>query len=125
MNDVKEEMTVNVGTLTQADIWKDKERFFEEAKKSQEGWANMSEDQRTALLDIVDRALDRMKDQVERWVPDALQLANGQYMECTFRILFTDLDEEMRRREEITDRRIARAATETAKLVEELENGPA
>lgn len=125
MDDVKEEMTVNVGTLTQADIWKDKERFFEEAKKSQEGWANMSEDQRTALLDIVDRALDRMKDQVERWVPDALQLANGQYMECTFRILFTDLDEEMRRREEVTDRRIARAATETAKLVEELENGSA
>lgn len=112
---------VQIGILGPAEIWKDKDLWVEREQRSQEGWSNMKDEERQATLDIVDHALDRLRDRLEVWVPSALKIEQGKYMDVTFRILFTELEQEMRAKEEITQRKIKEAASATEEMVRELE----
>lgn len=113
-------MNVKTGVLGPVDVWKSKDEFIEKERKSQEEWEKMADDDRQAIFEIVGRALDRLKDNIETWVPASLEVQSGRYLDCTFRILFSELEEEIKAREELTQRRIQAAAEETVAMVEEL-----
>src|SRR5688500_17384327 len=93
------ELGVTVRLLRPADIWKQKDEWVAREAASQEAWRTMVDEERQAVLDIVDRALDRMRDKLDVWVPSALKIEQGRYMDVTFRILFTELEQEMRAKE--------------------------
>lgn len=116
-----ENLDVGIGLLGPADIWKQKDEWVAREVASQEAWGKMADEERQAILDIVDRALDRMRDRLDVWVPSALKIEQGKYMDVTFRILFTELEQEMRAKEEITTRKIKEAANATEEMVKALE----
>lgn len=118
---VDEKLEVNIGLLGPADVWKQKDEWVAREAASQEMWNTMSDDHRQAVLDIVGRALDRMHDRLEVWVPTALKVEQGRYIDVTFRILFTELEQEMRAMEEITTRKIKESAAATEEMVKALE----
>ncbi len=124
MEDIKD-LKTSTGILGPADIWRDKDDWAKRELQSREAWSRMNEEDRQAVLDIVQRSLERMLDRLNDWVPSALTVEQGRFLDVTFRILFTELEVELRSKEEITTRAINKAAESTKALVEELEKGNA
>lgn len=123
MSDPFPNLKVFDGTLTERSIWEEKDEWAECEAKSLKEWERMDQDQQEAIFEIIGRALDRMHDQMERWVPHSLRIEQGRYFDVVFRVLFTELEAEQRSREEITQRRIDEAAREMAASIEEIEHG--
>lgn len=121
MSDDLNDLQIRTGTLGPADIWRDKDDFAQRELSSREDWSKMPDEERQVVLDIVQKSLERLIDRLDVWVPSALKVAQGQYLDCTFRILFTELEVELRSKDEITSRKIKEAADSTVALVEELE----
>lgn len=117
------DLTVDVGMLTPADVWKQKDEWVAREAKSLQEWNNMDEETRATILEIVGRTLDRLQERMDQWVPQALTIEQAKYMDVRFRLLFTDLESEMKARAEITQRKIKEAADGTAALVREMEKG--
>lgn len=120
MDGVKE-LTVEIGMLTPADVWKQKDEWVAREAESLKAWNNMDEEQRATILEIVGRTLDRLQERMDQWVPQSLSIEQAKYMDVRFRLLFTDLESEMKARAEITQRKIKEAAEGTADLIKEME----
>jgi hypothetical protein len=115
------DLTIEVGMLTPSDVWKQKDEWVAREAKSLEEWNKMDEESRATILEIVSRTLDRLQERMEQWVPQSLTIEQAKYMDVRFRLLFTDLEAEMKARAEITQRKIKEAAEGTVKMVEELD----
>jgi len=111
------EFTIEFSELTPELIWKNKDDWTARQEKSITEWNKMTEETKAAVLDIVERSLDRVKDRVDAWVPTSLELQQGQYLDVSFRIVFTELEQETLAKEQITKRRIASAADELRELI--------
>ncbi len=117
-----QELQVEAKQLTPADVWRDKDEFVAREKASYEAWESMPENEREAILGIIEGALDRLRDTVQVWVPSSLAVQSGSCLDVKFRLMFTDIADEIQRSELVTNRSIAEAAAKTAKLVKELED---
>lgn len=115
------ELNVEVGMLTPADVWKQKDEWVAREAESLKAWNNMDEDQRATIFEIVGRTLDRLQERMDQWVPQSLTIEQAKYMDVRFRLLFTDLESEMKARAEITQRKIKEAAEGTADLIKQME----
>lgn len=110
--------TSEMGKLTPQNIWEEKDTWEKSESTSYEYWNNeMDEQSRESVLEVVDRALDRMRDTLEEWVPYALRIEQGEFLDVTFRMCFTDLEAELRAQQQITERKIREAAEDTVRLV--------
>lgn len=118
-----DDLTVEIGMLTPADVWKQKDEWVAREGESLKEWNNMDEETRATILEIVGRTLDRLQERMDQWVPQALTIEQAKYMDVRFRLLFTDLESEMKARAEITQRKIKEAAEGTADLIKEMEGG--
>ena len=110
------DVTIENDTLRPDDIWREKDEVLEDEKKSLEAWSKMSDDDRETKVSIVQNALDRLIENAEEWVPASLDIAPGEYLQDRFRILFSDLESELRNAKVVTERRIAEAATGAVEL---------
>lgn len=110
------DVTIENDTLRPDDIWREKDEVLEDEKKSLEAWSKMSDDDRETKVSIVQNALDRLIENAEEWVPASLDIAPGEYLQVRFRILFSDLESELRNAKVVTERRIAEAATGAVEL---------
>lgn len=109
------------GATTPKEIWEEKNEWFDRAKTSREYWdSTMADDQRDAVVRIVKNGIERFHDRAEDWVPDAMKVEGGQYVDITFRVLFTDIDKEIERNEKATSFQIREAQEGTAALLSEL-----
>lgn len=104
------DVTIENDTLRPDDIWREKDEVLEDEKRSLEAWSKMSDDDRETKVSIVQNALDRLIENAEEWVPASLEIAPGEYLQVRFRILFSDLESELRNAKVVTERRIAEAA---------------
>ena len=112
---------VEDGILSPADIWKEKERFTEMETRSKQEWEKMDQEHREAILDIVDRALDRLKQNLGTWVPYSIEPKSGRYLNVTFRVVFSDIDDEVLAREAADRKSIEEAKKSVVKIVQEYE----
>lgn len=120
------EVEVVEGLLQPDDIWSEKDGVLEHEAKSMEEWAQMSEDDRETTLQIVTNALDRLIEVAPEWVPACMRVVPGEYLNLNFRILFADVDSEMRNAKVVTQRRIDAAAAGAVDLLkEDFETPPA
>ena len=110
------DVVIENDTLRPDDIWREKDEVLEDEKKSLEAWSNMSDDDRETKVSIVQNALDRLIENAEEWVPASLDIAPGEYLQVRFRILFSDLESELRNAKVVTERRIAEAADGAVEL---------
>lgn len=107
------DMYVVTGSITPKEIWEQKNELYEFASKSKEIWDNMEEDQRQAVLRLVKSGIERTYDRVDEWVPESLKVEGGEFLDVHFRLIFTNIDEEIERHEEATSFQIRNAAQGT------------
>jgi len=108
-------------TLRPDDIWKEKDKVLEMEQESLKEWATMSEDDRETVLQIVGNALDRLIEIAPEWTPASLRIQPGEYIDINFRLLFSDVESELRNSQAVTQRRIKQAAVGTAEMVREFD----
>lgn len=101
------------GSITPKEIWENKNEYFEYAKNSKEEWDKMSTEQQEAVLRLVKSGIERVYDRVDEWVPESLEVEGGNFIDVHFRLLFTNIDEEIERNEEATSFQIKNAAQGT------------
>lgn len=118
------EVEVVEGTLQPDDIWREKDDVLAREAESMEQWANMSDDDRETTLQIVTNALDRLIEVAPEWVPACMRVVPGEYINMNFRILFSDVDAEMRNAKVVTQRRIEAAAAGAVDFLREDFEGP-
>jgi hypothetical protein len=105
-----ESFDLKMGKITPKEIWDRKDEWFDNAKKSKNFWEkNMDSEKREAVLRIVKYALELLHDDVENWVPESIDSSGGSYMNVDFKILFTDIDKEIDRHNEVTSFQIENA----------------
>ena len=114
------EMSLVQGETTPKEIWENKDSYFEFAEKSKEYWDNMTDDQRAAVLRLVRHGIERIYDRIDEWVPEALEVEGGKYIDVHFKLLFTNIDEEIERNEEATTFQIKNAASHTLQKLAEV-----
>lgn len=120
-----DQISCEPGATNPKEIWDEKNEWFAVAKESKEHWDNnMSDEQREAVVRIVKNGIERFHDRAEEWVPDALRVEGGQYLDITFRVLFTDIDKEIERSEKATSFQIREAQEGAAALLADLEGAP-
>lgn len=112
---------VTGGTLTPSSIWEEKDKWLAMENKSIKEWEAMDEDKKETIVLIVDRTLERLRDRIQDWLPYSLTLdEQGQYLDVTFRMLFSDLEREVATKIDISDRSIKQAASEAEALLREV-----
>lgn len=103
------DMRLVTGSITPKEIWERKNEYFEYAKNSKEEWDKMSEDQQSSVLRLVKQGIERVYDRTDEWVPESLEVDGGNFIDVHFRLLFTNIDEEIDRNEEATSFQIKNA----------------
>lgn len=103
------ELKIVTGSITPVEIWEQKDELYQFAATSKEIWDNMTTEQRDATLRLVKTGIERIYDRVEEWVPESLQVDGGEYLDVHFRLIFTNIDEEIERHEEVTSFQIKNA----------------
>jgi hypothetical protein len=119
------DVTVETGVCTPKDIWDNKNKWFEDTKKSREEWEKLADENREAMINLVKNAIARMYDRVDEWVPESFEFESGNFVGCHFKILCTDIDKEIERAEAATSFQIAEASKETAIMASEFDDGEA
>lgn len=99
-----------LGTLTPKEIWENKGTYFDYAKRSKEEWDKMSEEKQAAVLRLVKQGIERIYDRCDEWVPESFEVEGGNFIDVHFKLLFTNIDEEIERNEEATSFQIRNAA---------------
>lgn len=116
------ELEVSCATLDPSTIWADKDEWIEREAKSIEDWNNMDEETRAAVIDIIDRSLQRMRDRIDVWAPASLTIEQGDYIDVKFRLIFSDMEREKSAQLELTQRRLEEAQEQVRRLTEDLES---
>lgn len=117
-------LEVKVSTLDPSTIWVEKDEWIEREATSLESWEKMDDEMRATVLDIVDRSLQRMRDRMDVWVPASMEIAQGDYVDIKFRLIFSDMEREKAAKLELTQRRLDEAREQVRQLTEELESTP-
>lgn len=77
-------------------------------------------DEREAVVRICRNGVERFHDRAEEWVPDAIRV-DGDILNITFRVLFTDIDKEIERSEKATSFQVRDAVQGTEAMLAELD----
>jgi broad specificity phosphatase PhoE len=115
-------INMEIGKITPKEIWENKDVWFNQAKESKEAFEHMADEQREALERMVTGALERMHDRIPDWLPEALTVEGGNFIEVRLRFLFTDIDKEIDRNEQATSFQIKAAAEATKNVLSEFED---
>lgn len=107
----------NIGNITPKEIWEGKDEWFGKVNRSKQEWEKLSDEYREALERLVKSALERMHDRVEEWLPEALEVSGGNFIDVHIKLLFTDIDKEIDRNEQATSFQVKEAAKEAQEAV--------
>lgn len=114
------ELHLDTGEISPREIWENKDHYINLANQSREEWEKMTEEQREAILRMVQGALERLHDRVEDWVPEGLRAEGGEWVDVNLRILMTDISKEIERSEQATRMRVDAAKADTVGMIADL-----
>jgi len=117
---VEFDLSTVIGKTTPKEIWEQKDDWFNKAKDSREVWEKMPDEKREALERMVRGAIERMHDRIPEWLPEALAVEGGQFVDVSMRFLFTDIDKEIDRNEKATSFQIKAATNEALTALKEI-----
>jgi hypothetical protein len=99
--------------ITPKDVWDNKDEIARVSRVSREEiWETMDNEHREAALTLIRRALGRMHQSVEEWVPEAFEHKAGDVITTRFQLFCTDIDGEVKRSAEATDLELDNALDE-------------
>lgn len=108
------DVSTEIDDITPKEIWDRKDEWMQMAQTSKENWDGLMDEQRESLVRMVKSSLERMHDRANDWIPEALEVEGGRYMDVKIRILFTDIDKEIERNEQATSFQVEAAQKATA-----------
>ena len=109
------------GATNPKEIWDEKNEWFAVAKESKEHWDNvLTEDQRDALVRIVQNGIGRFHYLAADLVPDKMKVEGGQFLDITFSVTNADIDNEVARYEADTSAQLSEAKAGVEKLLADL-----
>lgn len=114
------EVIANLGHLTPESIWSDKDKWAPAEATSEKLWEKMDPDMKETIFAVVSRHLERCLDRLDEWLPYALRVEKGDYIDVVFRMVFADLEAEMKVQNELTKRQITAAIADTKRMIQEL-----
>lgn len=82
---------------TPKDFWEEREELEKAAKDSQGEWEKMSKENREAAVILTERALARMYEDVEDWLPESFEHVAGEVLTVRVFLVSTDIDGEVER----------------------------
>lgn len=115
------DVTGTIGSTNPMDIWETKDKWVQRAKDSRKEWDKMSQEQRDALVDLVQSSIERMHDRAEEWIPEGLIVEGGNYLDVHIRFILTDIDKKIERQQEATSFAIKRAKASLQETLQGLE----
>lgn len=115
------EVTVSDGRYSPTLVWQEKDKWTEYVQRSQRSWDEMNEDRREGLKLSVKQGLQRLHDDVDNWLPDAIDPSSGVYVDVLMKILFTDADEEINKHNVVTSMKLAEAEKESVALLQKIQ----
>lgn len=123
MGKTADSMKVETGLLDTKLVWEQKDVWIDRQNHSLAEWNKVDPDKREAIMRIVGYSLEKVLEELETWIPSSLVMDSmGQYMDCTFRINFSSIDDEVKAFRETTKKQILDAAKSTWVMIEEAES---
>lgn len=107
---VVDSVETEVGTFTAENVWDAREEDIKAEKHSNEEWSKLDDETREVIVDVVGKSLSEMQDRIDEWVPYSLEIERGRWLRVSFRLLFSDLEDEIRHQVAISERRIKETA---------------
>jgi len=114
------ENTIELNVFDMESLWEQRQSDLQAEEESFEGWQKLSEETRDALVELVDQALQKMRENKD-WVPYSLEIEEGSVIDVKIRILFSDITDEIVKRRAVEQGRILEARDDTAAMIDELE----
>lgn len=112
------------GKYTPSSIWDSRQEWINYVDKSKEYWAAMSVEQQDGITHVVKHALQRLHDKVDTWLPEAIDVSSGSYVDLYVKILFTDAQEAIQKHNGMTNMRLVEAQNDSFELLAQLEADP-
>lgn len=114
------ETTVISSSLTPKQVWDTRTQWEGFVHASIKEWENMEEDKRESVVKIIKNALENVYDRAEEWIPEALEVKSGNHIDVYFRIILTDIDNDIIQTERATTFKLREAEDFSKNLVSEL-----
>lgn len=113
------DMFIKTGKLTVDQLKIDRDIAVEREASSHQQWEKLHEEDQQALRDIVVHMMETILDQVDSWLPGAIDMNDvGQYADVRFRAVFADLKTQVESRREMTKRQFEQARAETLAMAQ-------
>lgn len=116
----KIETLILTNALTPKEVWDTRNSWESFVQASLKEWENMEEDKRESTVKIIKNALENVYDRANEWIPEALEVKSGNYIDVHFRIILTDIDNDIIQTERATTFKMREAESFAADLVQEL-----
>lgn len=117
------ELSATVGSLSPTTIWRDREEWLNMQNRSVEAWDRMDDEKREVVVRFVTHGLQELLETVEEWIPFALTVDEGKYVDVRFRLIMASMEAHLEEMKKITETQISEAAAGARALLGELENG--
>jgi hypothetical protein len=114
------ETTIITNALTPKEVWDTRANWEAFVATSVKEWESMEEDKRESTVKIIKNALENVYDRANEWIPEALEVKSGNYIDVYFRIILTDIDNDIVQTERATTFKLREAEGFADDLVAEL-----
>jgi hypothetical protein len=105
---------ISTGKLTVDQLKIDRDIAVQREASSHQQWEKLAEEDRLAIRDIVIHMFETVLDQVDSWLPGAVDMNDvGQFVDVRVRTIFADLKTQVESRREMTSRQFKLASEET------------
>lgn len=107
---VVESVETETGVFNAENVWEARDADHAAEQESLEEWNKLSDTEREVIADVVGKSLSEMHDRLPEWLPHGLEISRGGWLKVSFRLLFSDLEDEVNHQVEVSERKIAESA---------------
>lgn len=85
-----EDVTVTHGNLTPKEVWDTRAVWQAKLEEDKARWESLTDKERATVLTSTAIGIEKLADRIEDWLPEAVTAKTGNYVDVTFRIMYTD-----------------------------------
>ena len=118
MDALIESVETDTGVFNAENVWEARDEDHASEKESAEEWEKLNDDEREVIHDVVTKGLSEIHDRLDEWLPYSLEIDRGRWLKVSFRLLFSDLEDEIKHQVEVSKRKIDETAVALAETLE-------
>lgn len=107
-----------VGTFNAQNVWEVRDEDHEAEQNRFKEFEKLTDEEREVVRDVVSKGLSEIHDRIDEWLPYGLDIDRGRWVKVNFRLLFSDLEDEIKHQVEVSERKINESAEQLAEVLE-------